>query len=129
MPKIIIIDDDSVCNMLSKRNVLKYVNADIQCFLNPKEALNAIVSETKLPDYILLDLIMPEMDGWSFLDKLKSEIGNKKITSKIIILTSSIRASDRVKAQSFDCIVDYINKPIEKKDLIKIINPTLIKNN
>lgn len=126
MPKIIIIDDDSVCNMLTERVLNKYVNADILSFVDAKKALDYITSQPTLPEHILLDIIMPQMDGWQFLDRLKDEVGSANITSKVTILTSSIRESDRQKALSFSCIKNYANKPLEKEDLLRVFNKDLL---
>lgn len=127
MPNILIIDDDSVCNMLTERILLKHVDAQVTSFTNPEKALDYITSKTQLPDYILLDIMMPLMDGWQFLDRLKDEVGSANISSKVVILTSSIRESDRKKALSFDCISDYSNKPLENEDIARIFKTEDLK--
>lgn len=117
---VVIIDDDSVCNMLSVRMLKKFVDADFSVFEVAEEALNFITSKKKFPDYILLDVVMPIMDGWEFLEELRNELGDKEITSKVIILTSSIRKADESRAASFDCIEGYISKPLGQEDIEKI---------
>lgn len=119
-PRIVIVDDDDVCNMLSIRMLRKFVDAELIAFENPAEALRFLGKQTQQPDFILLDLLMPLMDGWEFLDRLKDDMGAFGIASKVIILTSSIRKADRQRALSFDCIKSYVNKPLEEKD-IKIV--------
>jgi len=79
-----------------------------------------------LPDYIFLDIVMPVMDGWEFLEELKNELGVKEITSNVIILTSSIRKIDESKAVYLDCIESYVNKPLEKEDIEKIFKNHLV---
>lgn len=116
-PRIVIVDDDDICNMLSIRMLKKWLNAELIAFENPEEALDFLSNQKEQPDYILLDLLMPLMDGWGFLDRLKDMVGGVGISSKVIILTSSIRKSDKQKALSFSCIESYVNKPLEEKDI------------
>jgi len=123
---VVIIDDDSVCNMLSVRMLKKFVHADFSVFEVAEEALNFITSKKRLPDYIFLDIVMPVMDGWEFLEELKNELGVKEITSNVIILTSSIRKIDESKAVYLDCIESYVNKPLEKEDIEKIFKNHLV---
>ena len=74
-----------------------------------------------LPDIILLDLSMPIMDGWQFLDefvKINPKIG-KKIT--VFICSSSISPDDVARAKSINAVSDFIIKPMTKDKLIEII--------
>jgi CheY-like chemotaxis protein len=74
-----------------------------------------------LPEIILLDLSMPVMDGWQFLDaftKLNPKIG-KKIT--IYICSSSISPDDVTRSKTISAVTDYIIKPITKDKLIEMI--------
>tara|TARA_B110000211_G_C14085369_1_gene556451 strand:+ start:1777 stop:2175 length:399 start_codon:yes stop_codon:yes gene_type:complete len=126
-PTIAIIDDDYVCNMLSERMIKKVIGGEITSYTNPVKAVKDLISRTKLPDYILLDINMPNMNGWEFLEQLNKEIGSLNITSKVIILTSSVRDSDRVKAKTFSCIKNFSYKPLEQKD-ISLLFDTKFKN-
>ena len=125
-PRIVIIDDDDVCNMLSIRMLKKYVDGELIAFQRPDEALDFLLKQKELPDFILLDLLMPVMDGWEFLDRLKDEVGPSGISSKVVILTSSIRKADKQRALSFDCITDYVNKPLEAQDINRVFKTCLM---
>ena len=120
------IDDDEVCNMLSIRMLKKHVDGELIAFERPDEALDFLSKQRELPEFILLDLLMPIMDGWEFLDRLKDEVGAIGISSKVVILTSSIRKADQQRALSFDCIVDYVNKPLEEEDINRVFKTCLI---
>jgi CheY-like chemotaxis protein len=93
-------------------------------FNNGKEALDTFLQDieagNELPEVILLDINMPVMDGWEFLDeyvKVKHKIKNKV---KIYMVSSSVNLSDLDKAKTYDDIVDYVVKPIKSSDLQKI---------
>jgi CheY-like chemotaxis protein len=121
-----IVDDDEIYvfglkKMLSIHNICK----NILIFSNGYEALKYIKpllsSDTGLPDVILLDINMPIMDGWQFLDefiKIKPSI-QKKIT--IYMVSSSINPADINKAKSYEEVSDYFVKPIRLNDLSKIL--------
>ncbi|MBY0427227.1 MAG: response regulator, partial [Cytophagales bacterium] len=74
-----------------------------------------------LPNVILLDINMPEMDGWQFIEEfrtLKAMSGHK---TAIYISSSSISAEDTAKAESYEEISSYLIKPIEPKTLLNIV--------
>ena len=121
-----LIDDDEIFVFLTKKVVeqTNLVNL-IKVFGNGLDAIN-FLKENKynadsLPEIILLDLSMPIMNGWQFLEeyaKLNPTIG-KKIT--IYICSSSISHDDITKAKSINEVSDYIIKPITKNKLIDLI--------
>lgn len=126
MDTLFIIDDDKTFQFIMKHNIkaTKLVN-NIVAFENGKEAieyLESIIDTTeKIPDMILLDLSMPVMDGWSFLEYyflLKPRF-NKNVP--IYIVSSSINPVDFQKAKSISTVTDYILKPVSKDTLVKII--------
>ena len=81
-----------------------------------------LLNDTELPDVIFLDINMPIMDGFQFMEeyvKIKPEL-NKKIT--IYMVSSSVDAVDIERAKSISDISDYIIKPIEPKQLKKIMH-------
>jgi CheY-like chemotaxis protein len=110
--------------MLSERMIKKILKADITSYTNPTEAIKEIISKTVLPDFILLDINMPQMSGWEFLDQLKEALGTTYIDSKVIILTSSVRSFDKIKSDTFECITNFANKPLEQKDVALLFDST-----
>lgn len=123
---IAIIDDDDIFVYITKKAVEQTnIVQQIKVFGNGKDAIDFFKENTDnpdlLPEIILLDLSMPIMDGWQFLQeytKIKPKI-QKKIT--IYIVTSSISPEDMKKAKSIDAVSDFIIKPITKDKLIEII--------
>jgi two-component system chemotaxis response regulator CheY len=80
--------------------------------------------ENELPDIIFLDINMPYMDGWQFLDRLSTlTVAKKAIT--IYIVTSSMSPIDIEKAASYKSLAGYEVKPITKERLSEIIESTL----
>lgn len=124
--KLLIVDDDEVYTYITKR-IIEQSNlaSQIKIFKNGKEAID-FIEETKgeielLPDVILLDLSMPILDGWGFLEEyilLKPYFG-KKIT--LYIVSSSISPSDYQRAKEYSDVSDFIIKPITTEKFIYLI--------
>ena len=121
-----LVDDDDVFVFLTTKAIEQTNLVDlIKGFGNGLDAIN-FLKENKnnvdaLPDIILLDLNMPIMNGWQFLEeynKLNPTIG-KKIT--IYICSSSISPDDITRAKTISEVSDYIIKPITKDKLIDLI--------
>ena len=121
-----LVDDDDFYVLLTTKAIEQTNLVDlIKVFGNGLDALN-FLKENKnnvdaLPEIILLDLSMPIMNGWQFLEeytKLNPTIG-KKIT--IYICSSSISPDDVTRAKTISEVSDYIIKPITKDKLIDLI--------
>lgn len=122
-----IIDDDAIYQTIINKLIQKSgVFSTQSSFMNGKEAITTLNNTLEnndefIPDIILLDINMPVMDGWEFMEeikRIKSRI-NKKIM--IYIVSSSIALEDRNKSKSFTDIIGYIPKPISVEDLISIV--------
>lgn len=123
-----IVDDDPVYVFgLQKLISLNRLCNDVIVFQNGLEALNRIKSFESLPDVILLDINMPVMDGWQFLEEFIQiePLLKKKIT--IYMVSSSIETEDYERAKSISQIRNYITKPIKLSHLAEIfgvsVNP------
>lgn len=121
-----LVDDDEIFVFLTTKTIEQTHLVDlIKVFGNGLDAIN-FLKENKgraeaLPEIILLDLSMPIMNGWQFLEeytKLNPSIG-KEIT--IYICTSSISPADIERATTINEVTDYIIKPITKDKLIEVI--------
>lgn len=121
-----LVDDDYVfrfltCKVIEGTSLVK----NIQVFSNGLEAINFLksVRETpeEQPDVILLDLTMPIMDGWGFLDEftqLKPGL-EKKIT--LYIVSSSIDPDDIERSKKISAVTDFIIKPITREKFLDMI--------
>ena len=116
--KILLVDDDAAANYLSKE-LLEGLHAaqKIETAENVLRALK-MITQDNCPDVIFLDIKMPGLDGFDFLDKLKSLKPSKNV--KVVMLTSSIRPEDKLRAFSYKLVVDYLEKPltVEKVQMI-----------
>ena len=119
-----IIDDDTMYVNLVKRIVeAKNLCKNLMVFPNGKEALTyfeAILTsldKNTIPDIIFLDLNMPVMDGWEFLENF-TKIKNKfEKTITLYIVSSSINPVDIERAKSINTVKDYLIKPVTLKEL------------
>ncbi|MBQ4801541.1 response regulator [Aquimarina sp. MMG015] len=124
-----IIDDDSVYVNLVKRIIeAKQLCKNLLVFENGKEALSYFeailtnVSEENIPEIIFLDLNMPVMDGWEFLEQFISIKNNFGKVITLYIVSSSINPLDITKAKNIKGVKDYLIKPVTIEDLESIFS-------
>ncbi|WP_185960347.1 response regulator [Pedobacter westerhofensis] len=104
---IMLVDDDSLTNKLHHMIITKHnKNKRVVQFDRPLLALNYL--KENHPDLILLDLNMPEMDGWAFLRALEE----RNIKIDVVIISSTIDPAERSRAQSFKSVKDFLTKPL-----------------
>uniref|UniRef100_A0A7V0Z4Y1 Response regulator transcription factor n=1 Tax=candidate division WOR-3 bacterium TaxID=2052148 RepID=A0A7V0Z4Y1_UNCW3 len=114
--KILVIDDeDDILDFVER--VLKDAGFVVYKTKDAKQGL--IVLQTEKIDLILLDIMLPEMDGWQVMQMLKSEEKLKKIP--VAMLTARVDAYDKIIGLK-EGAVDYICKPFTADDLLKRIN-------
>ncbi|MFY0643228.1 MAG: response regulator [Bacteroidia bacterium] len=118
---IFLVDDDPIQNMLTSKLIETYDDKlQYKVYQNGEEALEAIKSRI-YPDIILLDINMPIMDGWEFLEAYESV----KKKAKVFMLTSSNMSDDRNRAADFDCVLGYYTKPINLHDIKDVLAENL----
>lgn len=110
--KVMIIDDDKEIHLLMGKQLEALYT--VVCASSGKEALD-ILKTGSLPQLILLDITMPEMDGYEVLSRLKSDITLKDIP--VVFLTGMADESSELKGLNSD-VVDYLKKPIAGKLLL-----------
>ncbi|MEM9981778.1 MAG: response regulator, partial [Bacteroidota bacterium] len=98
----------------------------IHAFLAAKEALSFIkeAPTDEQPTIILLDINMPEIDGWEFIELFLQLDDDKLQYKKIFMLSSSIDNKDMEKAAAYDCVIGYITKPLNKLKLLEVVEKT-----
>ena len=120
--KILLVDDDGGVNYLN-RFLLEQSGreTEIQIAENGREALAISEKNGVCPDVIVLDVNMPVMDGFEFLQVLK-ETTPYYNTATVYVNTSSLRESDKETALSFTCVKGYFEKPLSEGIIKKIFN-------
>ena len=117
-----VVDDDPIARLLIRKRLEKDTFCDeIAEYENGHEALESFKNNAaSKPDLILLDLNMPVMDGWTFLDSLnENKSGKNQALPPIAILTSSIDQEDRDQAESYTNIISFLKKPLDLTVLIE----------
>ncbi|WP_017729700.1 response regulator [Nafulsella turpanensis] len=124
--KVVIIDDEQVSLFLIQQRLIHdgvATEKNVLSFQSAKEALTSLVQHDKdFPDIILLDLNMPEMDGWKFLKELAAY--EPKITGqcRIFILTTSLDVLDEDRAKGHSMVAGFFHKPLSSEDIKKIVS-------
>ncbi|WP_026952864.1 response regulator [Algoriphagus mannitolivorans] len=109
---IFLVDDDPINNLINKRLLGKTgISQKIEEFLGGQEALNRL-SQEPLSNNILifLDINMPVVNGWEFLEKYLMHFPERR--DKILILSSSIDFQDRQKAEGYEIVSGFLEKPL-----------------
>jgi CheY-like chemotaxis protein len=124
--KIMLVEDDEIFVFITKKIIKKAeFDGELKVFGNGQDAIEYLEGiahqEDLLPEVIFLDLAMPVLDGWGFLDEfliLKPKLV-KKIT--IYIVSSSVSPHDIERSKKISLVSDFIVKPISKERFLEII--------
>ena len=118
---VVLIDDSDIDLFVQRRFIeLSGFARRVVTFRSSREALNYL-SDSNLkeyPDLIFLDLNMPEIDGFSFLEQYNKLVTNAP--TRIIILTSSSSALDRDRAATYSNVIGFLSKPLTESNLADI---------
>lgn len=120
---ILLVDDDDDDNyyhkiIINKMNMVNQINTA----KNGIEAIAYLENENNIPpDLIFLDLNMPKMNGWEFLDRYKNLDSAQKAKVLIIILTTSLNPDDIKRAKEIEDVTGFETKPLSKEILRGIL--------
>ncbi|UII24186.1 response regulator [Fulvivirga ligni] len=112
---ILIIDDDETSNYVASQALkARFGDVRVMTVSNGMEAIEFFKKHpNESPDYVLLDINMPLMNGFEFLSWYESSV--YKGTSKIMMFTTSIRKKEKDRAGMFEDVVAYIEKPLSNR--------------
>lgn len=115
---ICLVDDDHIQHLINKR-IIKDIDSTIEIldYVEPELALRDLVNGKIRPDLLLLDINMPVINGWDFLERMKSH----GLKVDVQMLTSSIDPSDQQKSKSMDLVKGFLSKPLRKEVLKTIL--------
>ena len=119
---VLLIDDSDIDLFVQKRFLeISGFARTILVFQSARKALELLSAPgQRIPDVIFLDLNMPEMDGFTFLEQLTELSGADKAYTKVVILTSSSSGTDKARAASFPSVVTFLSKPLSEKRLVEL---------
>lgn len=111
---ILLVDDDHSNNFINQIFIGQLgLDVAVDIALDGEEALQHLQNSFKGPCLLILDLQMPNMDGWAFLDAYDEKIPKKiKDQVVIVVITISTEQSDKVKARKSPYVLQFIQKPL-----------------
>lgn len=124
---VLILDDDDVSNFIYKKIIESSgIASNIITFQKGRLALEYLIDKTRseknFPDMIFIDINMPVMNGWDFLDEYKQKVAPEVGKFVFIsMLSSSVYKEDIQKAQSYEVVNEYISKPLTQESVSKLI--------
>ena len=125
----IVIDDDPLNNTICKLTIKKAVGVlDVKTFTDPLAGLHYVSEEypgseeASRPTFLFLDINMPIMNGWEFLEKYEQLSHSIRESIRLYILSSSVDDRDIERAGHNPNIVSYLAKPITKEIILDLVN-------
>ena len=121
------IDDESFDQLLYKRIMERSgLIKNVISFQLAEEALSYLKSKHREEiDAILLDINMPGMDGFEFLERMTSELGTMVSTTIVVMLTTSLDPEDESRARSFEVVKAFFRKPLTVdafREIVDLVN-------
>lgn len=117
---IFIVDDDPIHQQIAKIMIERQaISSHIRVFSDAQDVLDLLRENAgdvqALPDLILLDLNMPVMDGWEFLEEYAAFQDQLPKQIRIFVLTSSIDEKDKERVNAYSFVTGYLTKPLSKE--------------
>jgi two-component system, chemotaxis family, chemotaxis protein CheY len=125
-PIIALVDDDKIFQLTASKTIKASAISDrILQFENGEQALSFLKDNLKnqstLPDYIFLDINMPVVDGWMFLEDYEGIRPNLAKPMTIYMVSSSIDPRDVERAKKNNNVKDYVVKPVTREKFIQLL--------
>ena len=131
--QFILIDDDPMNNLICKLTIeMTLGQTDVKAYVNPENGLyyfqNDFANQKEASALLLLDINMPIMSGWEFLELFDHLSFDIKDRVRICILSSSIDERDRERSYANKNVLEFLVKPLTDKDVLRITTMELKKN-
>ncbi|WP_226390281.1 response regulator [Penaeicola halotolerans] len=116
---VMLVDDDSIQHLINTKMIKSlHPNMKVSSYTEGELALSYLLDGGQdMPDLLLLDINMPSMNGWQFLDKLQA----KEIQMEVKMVTSSIDPNDVLRSMKYNQVNGFIIKPLSKENLSEIL--------
>ena len=123
LKRVLAIDDDEEYNFLTE---LMFEDSGIDCelifFTSAEESMNYLENNRdSFPNLILLDINMPIMNGWDFLEEYMERGYDQLYNTWIIVLSSSVYNEDKQKAMTYPSVIEYIEKPLSGEAIDRLV--------
>jgi CheY-like chemotaxis protein len=122
--RVMMIDDEEIDQMIYKRTLIKSgLTDDVIGFTSAEDALEYLAGDKmQKVDLILLDINMPRMTGFEFLEAVRQRIGMAFNIPIVMMLTTSLNPRDKARAAEFEIVKAYVNKPLHADTLQDAVN-------
>jgi len=129
LKSVLLLDDNFATNFFHKKIIEKAEAAEqVLEFRSGTNALKYLKQDgIEQPDLIMVDINMPVMDAWEFLEKLEKLYQNKERTTRVILLSTSLSPSDKEKADNIAAIEEVLLKPLTKESILEVVNNVVVK--
>jgi len=122
---VMMIDDDQDTLTLYRLSMKEFeVSENFLTFGSATKALGYLTECAKAdkpaPAYVIIDLNMPDMHGFQFIDNFEKALSSQLPETQIIISTSSVREIDKQKSKRYPSVVAFIPKPISRESLLAL---------
>ena len=119
--KVFVIDDEKFDRLLYKRLIDKSgLVGTLELFANAEDALAALRSGEERPELIFLDINMPRMNGFEFLEAVDGELSDGVPETRVAMLTTSSDPRDEERSQTFQSVKYFLRKPLKRETLIEM---------
>ena len=119
---ILLVDDNKATNFIHKKFILKAdCTKEVLTFQAGRKAIEYLTKASKPPELIFVDINMPTMDAWEFLECYNGLLPNGNNNSKVILLTTSLSPRDNEKIKSYLLIAEVVLKPLTPEMIQGII--------
>ncbi|MCP4521895.1 MAG: response regulator [Cytophagales bacterium] len=123
--KLLTIDDDPIYHVIIKSMAKQFSLDNLIFALNGQKAMNLLEELVQngehLPNVILLDLNMPYVNGWEFLNWYQPFLENIEERPKLYICSSSDDVTDIQQSKNYNCVTGYFTKPLSKESFEQVI--------
>lgn len=119
--KLLVVDDSEAEHFLYRHALRKFdPGIEVVSVYDGHEALKLLdgFAAEEMPDFLLLDINMPRMDGAEFLEAFHARYADAPV--RIVMLTSSLNDRDREKALSYPHVAGFMTKPLGQEDLARL---------
>lgn len=126
MAKILLIDDDEINNFTVNAifRQVDFINSYVikESGWDALDYLKSVDKKDEFPDLIFVDINMPEMDGFEFVERYEAMFWPQHQNTKINMLSSSMSERDREKSLNFSCVTEYVYKPLTERKLAELLH-------